>query len=83
MTCADLKSVLLKAAEAAGIPEQAIRFPVVCKRRGRLLFLLNFSDGIQRVPAPAAGRELLSERFVEKEEELFLSPWNSAIIEIE
>ena len=76
----ELRSALLQASEAAGIPAPALRWPIVCKKRGNLLFLLNFSDCVQHIIAPIAGKELLAERSVKAKEELTLTPWGAAVI---
>ena len=77
----ELQAALLRAAETAGIAVPSLRYPILCKRRGGLLFLLNFSDETQRVPAPAAGTELLAERPIDAGETLVLAPWDAAVIQ--
>lgn len=78
-----LKPLLLQAAEGAGIPAPALRWPVVCRQRGRLTFILNFSDHAASVSAPAAGKDLLTDRDCEMGETLTLAPWGAAVLRAE
>ncbi len=80
---AELRVALLRAAEAAGISAPSLRFPLVCKRRGNLRFLLNFSDETQQIQSPVTGRELLAERTVQAGDTLSLAPWGAAVIQVE
>ena len=77
---AELKEMLLQAAEIAGIPVPALRWPLVCKRRGGLVFVLNFSDQTQSVSLPCAGLELLTGQTAESGEQVSLGPWGAAVI---
>lgn len=77
-----LKASLLQAAETAGIHAPELRFPVVCRRRGRLVFLLNFSDRAQAVSAPVGGTDLLTDRSCAEREDLTLPPWGAAVLRV-
>ena len=76
----DLKGALLRAAETAWINTPSLRWPIICKQRGRVSFLLNFSDETQCVSAPTSGEELLAGHACTAGEELSLPPWGAAVI---
>ena len=76
----DLKTMLLQAAEKANIPVPSIRWPIVCRRRGDVSFLLNFSDCPRRINAPVSGVELLTGKVYSESDELELGAWDAALI---
>lgn len=76
----ELKDALLQAAECAGIQAPALCWPIVCRQRGPLVFLLNYSDRRMSVQVPVSGEELLTERFFRAQDTLTLEPWGAAVI---
>lgn len=79
-TPAEMKEMLRRICETAGIPLPVLSWPIVSKQRGELLFLLNYSDAEQTLPAPAGGTELLCDRLCRAGETLRIPPWGAAVI---
>ena len=79
-TLAELKDCLLQICPDAGIEPPALRFPLVCRRRENLLFLLNYSDAPQSFPSPASGDELLTGTAVAASQPLTLPPWGAMLL---
>ncbi len=78
-----LRDVLAQAAEAAGLEPPALRWPLVCRRRGNLCFLMNFSDQSADAPAPLSGTDLLTGRRIEEGRTVALCPWGASVIRAE
>lgn len=76
----ELKSILLRAAAAAGISPPTVRWPVILRRRGGLCFLLNFSDDTQTLPCPLGGTDLLTGAEHVSGQHLSLQPWGAAVL---
>ena len=81
-----MKKYLRMAAEDAGIFAPEMRFPLILRSginaAGRKMrFLLNYSDGKQKLISPWDGTELLSDRVIRKGEELILPDWGVYIVE--
>lgn len=79
----DLKALLLRACEEAGIAAPSLRWPIVYRQAGALRFLLNYSDEAQTLPCPAYGLELLRDTPLQKAETLTLPAWGAAVIKTE
>lgn len=77
----ELKTALKTAVEAAGIPLPPLRYPLLLRERGGLLFLLNESDSRQSFRFPCRGRELGSGRIYEEDSEASLPPWGALVLE--
>ncbi len=76
----ELKSILLQAADAAGIPQPGLRWPVILRRRGGLLFLMNFSDDTQTLPCPQGGADVLTGAEFMPGQDLSLPPWDAVVL---
>ena len=76
----ELKPVLSAAAQKAGIPRQKLHWPLVSVRRGKLQFVMNFSDEGHIAACPVSGTELLTGETVAENEPWKLPAWGAAVI---
>ena len=71
----ELKERLLQAALTAGIECPALRWPLVCRRRGDMVFVLNYSQETQPVVCPVTGEDVLTGEEHTEGEHISLSAW--------
>ena len=76
----ELKNIFLQAADAAGISQPTVRWPVILRRRGGLLFLMNFSDDTQTLPCPQGGADVLTGAEFMPGQDLSLPPWDAVVL---
>ncbi len=76
----ELKEALRLAAEAAGVPIPTLSWPLVCKRRGDVTFILNYSDEPQTFSLPLSGTELLTGSPLCRGQEAALAAWDAYVI---
>ncbi|MBQ9663615.1 MAG: beta-galactosidase [Oscillospiraceae bacterium] len=76
----ELKTALAQAAAAAGIAVPAQQWPIVSMQRGKLHFVLNFSDAEQTLLCPVSGQDRLTGETHREGEPLTLSPWGAAVL---
>ena len=76
----ELQPLLVQICEKAGITVPKLRWPIVCRRRGRICFFLNYSSQAESFFLPIEGTDLLTGKRLNKYDRTTIPGWGAIVL---